>query len=292
MTGEGIVGEVSEVNRKRAESGDIRLVLADVDGTLVNSQKALTPRALKVVRMLSEREIVFAITSGRPPRGLSPVIGPLELSTPVAAFNGGMFVQPDLAVIAQSLLQSGVAHKAVELIGHHGMDAWVYRGTDWYIPDREGPHVEREMATVRFPPTVVESFEDVLDEVVKIVAVSDDPEPLARLEEDVKDQCGHNVSASRSQPYYLDITHPDANKGAVVNWLSDRLDIPPGQMATIGDGPNDMLMFRLAGLSIAMGNARDEVRAAADEVTSSNDDEGFARAVETHILEISEGDAQ
>jgi hypothetical protein len=283
---------MSEVNIRQSGNGDIKLVLADVDGTLVTGQKALTPRTVRAVRMLRERGIAFAITSGRPPRGLLPVIEPLELSAPVAAFNGGMFVQPDLALIAQSLLESDVARKAVELIAHHGVDSWVYRGTDWYVPDREGPHVDREMATVRFAPTVVRSFEDVLDEAVKVVAVTDDAEALGRVEEDVKNQCGHNVSASRSQPYYLDITHPDANKGAVVTWLCGRLGISPGQMVTIGDGPNDILMFRLTGLSVAMGNARAEVMAAADEVTSSNDDEGFARAIETHILEISEGDAQ
>jgi Cof subfamily protein (haloacid dehalogenase superfamily) len=276
------------MNPRRAERGDIRLVLADVDGTLVTSEKVLTRRALRAVRLLKESGIAFAITSGRPPRGLLPVIGPLQLSTPVAAFNGGMFVQPDLDLIAQSLLESDVARSAADLVQEHCLDGWLYRGTDWYVLDRQRPHVDREMATVQFRPMVVDSFDDVLDKVVKIVGVSDDHEALGRAEEDVKKQCGREVSVSRSQPYYLDITHPDANKGAVVAWLSDHLDIPAGKMVTIGDGPNDILMFRPSGLSIAMGNAGAEVRAAADEVTSSNDDEGFARAVESHILEIPE----
>jgi len=238
--------------------------------------------------MLKESGIAFAITSGRPPRGLLPIIGPLELSTPIAAFNGGVFVQPDLDPIAQSLLESDLARSAVELVQEHGLDGWVYCGTEWYVLDRHGPHVDREMATVQFRPTVVDSFDDVLDKAVKIVGVSDDHEALGRAEKEVRKRCGRKVSVSRSQPYYLDITHPDANKGAAVSWLSDRLDIPAGQMATIGDGPNDVLMFRRSGLSIAIGNAGAEVKAAADEVTSSNDDEGFARAVEVYILEIPE----
>ena len=95
---------------------------------------------------------------------------------------------------------------------------------------------------------------------------------------------GAAVSASRSQTYYLDVTHPDANKGNVVAWLSTFLDIPLEHIATIGDGPNDILMFSRSGLSIAMGNASPEVKAEAMAVTSSNDEDGFARAVETHIL--------
>jgi hydroxymethylpyrimidine pyrophosphatase-like HAD family hydrolase len=96
--------------------------------------------------------------------------------------------------------------------------------------------------------------------------------------------CGSRVSAARSQPYYLDVTHPDANKGHVVSVLSQVLSIPPTQIATIGDMPNDVLMFQKSGLSIAMGNASQEVQRQAQFVTTSNEEEGFAKAVEAFIL--------
>ncbi len=92
------------------------------------------------------------------------------------------------------------------------------------------------------------------------------------------------ASAARSQPYYLDVTHPDANKGTVVTTLSKLLSVPADEIATIGDMPNDVLMFRKSGLSIAMGNASQEVQAQADLVTDSYDDEGFAKAIERFIL--------
>jgi len=98
------------------------------------------------------------------------------------------------------------------------------------------------------------------------------------------DAFGDHVSAARSQPYYLDVTHPDANKGAVVRYLSRSLEIPAEAIATIGDMPNDVLMFAHSGLSIAMGNADREVQRAARRVTTSNEDEGFANAVERFIL--------
>ena len=119
---------------------------------------------------------------------------------------------------------------------------------------------------------------------IKIVGVSDDYDLVARCEKDAQEAFGANASAARSQPYYLDVTHPDANKGTVVTTLSKRLSIPADEIATIGDMPNDVLMFRKSGLSIAMGNASPQVQAQADRVTDSYDDEGFAKAIERFIL--------
>ena len=128
------------------------------------------------------------------------------------------------------------------------------------------------------------SYDGLLDRVVKIVGVSDDHERIARSEAAVRQQFGAHVSAARSQPYYLDATHPAANKGVVVERLSQYYQIPLEQIATLGDGANDVLMFQRSGLSIAMGNASKEVQQKATRVTTSNEDEGFARAVEEFIL--------
>jgi hydroxymethylpyrimidine pyrophosphatase-like HAD family hydrolase len=107
---------------------------------------------------------------------------------------------------------------------------------------------------------------------------------VARCEAETRRLCGPRVSAARSQPYYLDVTHPEANKGFVVRRLSELLSIPPEQIATIGDMPNDVLMFAKSGLSIAMGNASPEVQQSAHYVTTSYEDEGFANAVERFVL--------
>jgi hypothetical protein len=262
----------------------ISLVLADVDGTLVTAEKVLTARAGAAVRALRTADIAFAITSGRPPRGMAMLIDPLALQTPVAGFNGGIFVKPDMTIMEEHVLAADVAKRAVEVILHNHMDVWVYSGKDWLIRDPNAPHVAREQWTVKFAPMVVENFEDVLSRAVKIVGVSDDHGLVARCEKDAQDALGANASAARSQPYYLDVTHPDANKGAVVTTLAKLLAVPAGEIATIGDMPNDVLMFRKSGLSIAMGNANPDVQAQADLVTDSYDDEGFAKAIERFIL--------
>ena len=262
----------------------IGLVLADVDGTLVTTEKVLTERAKAAVHKLHERGIAFAITSGRPPRGMRMVIEPLAITTPVAGFNGGLFVHPDLTIIEARTLARADAEKTVALILQQGLDVWVYSGEDWLIRDEQAPHVAREAHTVQFGPKVVREFGDALDSAVKIVGISDDLELVKRAEAEAQKQLGEHASAARSQPYYLDVTHRDANKGGVIQYLSRELGIPEAETATLGDQPNDVLMFRRSGLSIAMGNASEEVQGKADRVSTGCDDEGFANAIERFVL--------
>jgi Cof subfamily protein (haloacid dehalogenase superfamily) len=262
----------------------ISLVLADVDGTLVTEQKVLTERAQRAVRALHEAGIRFAITSGRPPRGMAMLFDALALDTPIAGFNGGLFVTPDLTILAQKTVPADIARQAIDLIRQHGLDAWVYRGNDWLITKADAPHVAREAWTVKFPPTVVAHVDEHFDQIAKIVGVSDDLEMVKRCEAEAQAAFAGHATAARSQPYYLDITNKDANKGAVVEYLSSHLSLPVEEIATIGDQPNDVLMFNRSGFSIAMGNASAEVKSQAKATTDSYNDEGFAKAIERFIL--------
>jgi Cof subfamily protein (haloacid dehalogenase superfamily) len=262
----------------------IRLLLADVDGTLVTAEKVLTERAVTAVRRLKADGVRFAITSGRPPRGMAMLVKPLDLELPLAAFNGGVLVDPELVVLEQHEIPQRSVLPIVELLDSHGLDTWLYRGADWYVRRAAAPHVDREARTVEFAPTVVGVYDQLTDGVAKLVGVSDDPKAIAAATSAARERFGDDVSVASSQPYYLDVTHPHANKGAVLLDLASRYSIAPAEIATIGDGPNDVLMFAKAGLSIAMGNAQDDVKAAADVVTTSNDEEGFANAVDRFVL--------
>jgi Cof subfamily protein (haloacid dehalogenase superfamily) len=273
------------VSKNEGAAKKIRMLIADVDGTLVTQEKVLTQRAIEAVQRLDEAGIQFSVTSGRPPRGMAMLIEPLKLHQPLAAFNGGVLIKPDLVtVVDQKFLAAGVPEKVIEAIENHGLDVWLYTDTAWYIRDAKAPHVEREQWTVKFPPTVVKTFDGLLGRVAKVVGVSDDLDLVAKCEKDVQESGGTNISAARSQPYYLDVTHPQANKGEVVLAMSRLLNIPTEEIATIGDMPNDVLMFVKSGVSIAMGNASAEVQASATYVTSSNAEEGFANAIEKFVL--------
>ena len=260
------------------------LLLADVDGTLVTREKILTERAIRAVRALGERGIRFAVTSGRPPKGMAMLFDPLRIETPIAGFNGGLIVRADMSVIESRNLSRDAADKTVESLRRHGLDVWVYAGEDWIVPDGDGPHVAREKWTVKFDPVVSTDLDAALDHAVKIVGVSDDHELVRRAERELRDELGSAASAARSQPYYLDVTHPQANKGDVVLALSRLLGLPADAIATFGDQPNDMLMFARGGVSIAMGQAADEVKEAATFVTDDSENEGFAKGVENHLL--------
>lgn len=262
----------------------ISLVLADVDGTLVNEQKVLTERARTAVHRLRDAGIRFAITSGRPPLGMAMLLDALKLDTPVAGFNGGLFLNPDRSILAQKTLPEAVAAQAIELIRKAGLDVWVYRGTDWLVGKADGPHVAHEAWTVKFEPKVVADVGAQLDHVAKVVGVSDDLDKVQRCEADARAAFEGRATANRSQPYYLDVTHKDANKGAVVEFLSRHFDLPASEIATIGDQPTDVPMFKKSGFSIAMGNAPDEVKKQALATTDSYNDEGFAKAMERLIL--------
>ncbi len=262
----------------------ISAVLTDVDGTLVTKDKVLTERALRAVRQLREGGIVFTITSGRPPFGMRMLVEPLGLTMPMAAFNGGVIVLPDLSVLDERLLPDYVLPALVDVIQAHGLDVWLFRSTDWCVRSPSAPRVDRESSTIQRPPTVVPTFDGVLTGVVKIVGVSEDHARVAACEAAVQSQFGTQVSAARSTPQYLDVTHPAANKGVVIERLSRYLKIPMERIATLGDQPNDVLMFKKSGLSIAMGNASAEVKRQATFVTTSFGEEGFANAVEQFIL--------
>jgi Cof subfamily protein (haloacid dehalogenase superfamily) len=266
--------------------GKISLLLSDVDGTLVTKQKVLTPRAQSAVKMLGEAGIAFTVTSSRPPRGLCHLIEPLKLQLPIGGFNGGGLIRPDLTVVEALLLSPEAAREAVKITLKHGLDPWVYTETEWYVRDLGAPHVAREAFTITFPPNEVADFSDMLDHVGKIVAVGDDPAAVLACNRELDATLSGQASATRSQPYFIDITHPDANKGTMVTTMARLLSIPTDEIATIGDMANDLLMFRKSGLSIAMGNATDDVKAQANLVTDTNENDGFAKAVERFLLGI------
>jgi hydroxymethylpyrimidine pyrophosphatase-like HAD family hydrolase len=130
----------------------------------------------------------------------------------------------------------------------------------------------------------VADFAPFLDEAAKIVGVSADFPLLARCEDAMRSALGDSAMAVRSQPYYLDVTPKDFDKGTLVLALSQRLKIPTDEIVTLGDMENDLAMFRRSGFSIAMGNASEAVKRQAHAVTSSNDADGFAAAIDRYVL--------
>jgi Cof subfamily protein (haloacid dehalogenase superfamily) len=262
----------------------ISALISDVDGTLVTDDKNLTLRTKAAVEALHSAGIAFGLISSRPPRGLHMLIDCLAIATPIACFNGGVLVTPEGSLIKQHLLPPSVARRAVDIINAAGAQPWVFTSQDWLLHDPCWPYVGLEERTIQVPPTVVERFEPGLQTAIKIVGVSPDFALLAKLEKDARTALGERATVARSQQYYLDITHPLANKGDALSELARMVGVPLAEIAVIGDGANDVSMFKRSGLSIAMGNASHEVLGAADFLTDSNAREGFANAIRRFVL--------
>lgn len=261
----------------------IKLVISDVDGTLLDDQKKLTPRAKEAVHALRNAGISFTFISARPPKAMKPLAEELELDQPFAAFNGAMLCSPTLEVISQKLMTQRSSTHSAQLIVDHGLDLWAFVGTDWYATELFGPHTahHREMLG---PPLQMNYSLEICSAAAKIVGVSDDPVKIAACQAAMKADTTMSISVSQSASYYLDVTDKDANKGHAVDMLSSALGIRAEEIATLGDMPTDMLMFAKSGFSVAMGQSDGAVKAAAKVVTAANSDEGFAKAIEKYFL--------
>lgn len=261
----------------------IALVVSDIDGTLLDDKKQLTPGAPGAVQRLYRAGIRFTIASARPPRMTRDLVRKLEVREPLACFNGALFVRPDETMLRKLPMSPLDAQKVADDISQHGFDLWVWTDIDWYVSNPTGPHVahhEDEMGRKATPlPTRDLSKFDVL----KLVGVSDDHDALAKAEQEVG-ALSASISATRSSAYYLDVTDIKANKGEVVVTLSQMLNIPTEQIVTIGDMSTDALMFHKSGISIAMGNALNDLKAQATYVTRTNQEDGFAYAMDHFIL--------
>jgi Cof subfamily protein (haloacid dehalogenase superfamily) len=257
----------------------ISLVVSDVDGTLLTKDKILTDRATDAVRRLHDAGIGFTITSSRPTIGMGFLIEPLQIKLPVGPFNGSSIVDPQLNPIEAHLIPPATAQRSLDVLNEFDVDIWLFTNNQWLARGGDGEYVPLEKRAIRADPTIVSDFAPYLSGACKIVGASSDAAMLQRCEQAMQQAVGTQATAVRSQTYYLDVTPPGHDKGTFVQTMAKRLGISTDAVATIGDMQNDLAMFQQSGLSIAMGNAADEVKKMATRVTTSNADEGFAGAI-------------
>jgi hypothetical protein len=261
----------------------VSLVISDVDGSLVTPDKRLTEAAIDAVKALDENNIGFTITSSRPAFGMRMLVEPLGLRLPFGAFNGSLIVDPTLKVLQKELISASAARMAIDALKGPDLDIWLFTADRWLVTRDDGRYVPHEQRTIKMAPAIVSSLDEFTNDACKIVGVSANPEKLARCEIAMQTALAGQAAAFRSQSYYLDITPAGRDKGTFVEAMAKRLDISPRNIATIGDMQNDLAMFGKSGLSFAMGNAADNVKAQASYVTDTNQNDGFAKAIDRII---------
>jgi HAD superfamily hydrolase (TIGR01484 family) len=168
----------------------ISIVLSDLDGTLLNSQKRITERAKVAIQELRDAGIKFAVASARSPLGMTMIADQITLSAPIAAFNGGLLVDPGtMTVLKRQTLDDETARLVIERVDGYSLDVWVYAGINWYLRNLNAPHRKIEENIVGFAPTEVKDFEAALNQgVAKVLGISDDFALVATAEKAIQDE--------------------------------------------------------------------------------------------------------
>lgn len=262
----------------------IRLLVSDIDGTLVRSDKTLSDAVVAAARDVLEAGIAMSLISARPPSGIAWIAKRLKLGGALGAFNGGTIFRADGKILSANRLDPALAQDALDRLDKPGVTPWLYADGQWFAQTSENPHVPSEIKSAGVDPVICADFSHLLARVDKLVGVSDDYELLAKINADVEEVFAGEATVAQSQPYYLDITAPRGNKGDGLRALADSVGVALEETAVLGDQNNDLPMFAIAGLAVAMGQSSANVKAAATYVSQSNDDDGVADAIKHYVL--------
>lgn len=262
----------------------LSFVISDVDGTLVNRDKKLTQPTIDAVARLQAAGVPFTIISARPPSGITFLVEALKPTGPIAAFNGGTIIAPDGSVSERHVIDRSAVEQSFAIAGESGASPWIFAGGRWHITDTANPHVAHEILASAQQPIVETNLTPLFGNIDKLTWVSDDHDLLVALQAKMRAKFGGKATIGMSQTYYLDLTHPLANKGDGVATLARIAGVDLQSVAVLGDQFNDVPMFERAGIAIAMGQAPEPVRAKADYISTSNDEDGVAHAIDTILL--------
>lgn len=262
-----------------------RLIALDVDGTLLRSDKRLSPRVTQAVRRATEAGVCVVLASARPPRSLSEIHRFLKLDTLQINYNGALVHDPvSRRHIHHKPLPPELASRVVRHARRVDRDVVVSLEIldKWYTD-----HVDETLPTETskaFTPDFIGPLESFLHVPVTKIMLLATPDRLGRIRGAVVKKFGDELGLAVSDPHLLQVIHPEADKARALALVAGRYGILPSEVMAIGDAPNDLTMLHWAGLGVAVGNAWDNVRMAADVVVPPNDDDGVAHAIERFVL--------
>lgn len=268
-----------------------RILFLDIDGTLVNSEKQITPRTKQALYQAREQGLLLAIASGRPEPGVRPSAAALELETYggyLLPFNGGIIKDAKTgAILHATRLSEDAFQLAYQLSKEHGIPMITYQGGQILseVPASENSYLELESRINRMPVAVVSSIPDALETCPVKCLMLAPPEQLAPLEPIMREALGTQADVFRSEPFFLEVMPKGIDKAASIAHLIEVLGIRQEETIAAGDGYNDVSMIAYAGLGVAMANGCDAAKAAANYITTAdNDHDGLAEMLERFVL--------
>lgn len=276
----------------------IKLLALDIDGTLLNPQKQITPRTYNAIRAARSVGITVTLATARRYRNTAPIATELAMEIPLVLCDGSLAMHhPDGEVLFTQLLDSSVAQQAVDLMVQHGIQP--------VIQLINGTREETLTGYSKFDNAWVATYFALYPEYMRRVAYGNccigHPKPLrvvAFASEEVITELIPHVAAlpcawnfTRLGSYgtaELTVMHPACSKASGVMLLAHHLGIKMEEVMAIGDNTNDLEMLQAAGWSVAMGQAPEEVKVVANAITTSNAEDGVALAIERYVLGLDE----
>ncbi len=266
-----------------------KLLVLDVDGTLLNTEKKISMRTQAALVKVQQMGVRVVLASGRPTYGLMPLVKTLELGNYggfILSYNGGQIIN---AQNGELLFERRINPEMLPYIEKkarkNGFSLFTYNQERIITTSIDNEHILGEAELNNMELIKEEEFSIAVDFApCKCMVVSDNEEALIDLEDHWRRRLNGALDVFRSEPYFLEVVPPAINKANTLGALLEILELNSEEVIAIGDGVCDVSMLQLAGLGVAMGNAPDSVKICADMITASNDEDGVAVAIEKAIL--------
>ncbi len=264
-----------------------KLIVLDIDGTLLNSQKIITEKTKEYIKKATEKGVQFVIASGRPPTGIFPLakeIGLDKTNGYILAYNGGTCINCEtMEVLYETFIKHTEMPTIYKYAMEHNIPLMTYKDDLLYISTEPTKYIEIEVKNSSLIKRKSEDFNVDIDFDFPKVLYTDHGEVLDQHESAIKELLP-NLEVFRSCPHFLEVCPKGTHKATGIKQITEILGIKQEEVIAIGDGFNDVSMIEFAGLGVAMDNAHDDVKAIADYVTASNDEDGVCKVIEEFIL--------
>ncbi len=263
---------------------DIKLVAIDLDDTLLNTSLAVSPRTQAAIAQAVAQGVTVTVATGRMYTSALPYAKQLQLDVPLITYNGGLIrsCQSGETFYHQPVPEH-LAHQMLALFQQKGWYLQSYVNDVLYVAERNQHALYYQTLTGIEAVALGNDFYTMPGTPTKMLALAPESE-MREIAQTTQALFGAELMICQSKPIYLEITHPLVNKGRALDFLASRLGVSRDQVMAVGDSQNDLEMIKYAGWGVAMANAADNVKAAAQAVTGHHDAEGVAEAIETYVL--------
>ena len=264
-----------------------KILALDLDGTLTNSKKEITPHTLDILTQAQQKGLRIVLASGRPTQGIMPLANQLHLKDYkgyILAFNGGLIIDCTTGeVIYQKMLDTSVYKHLYETGNTKDFKILSYKDNCIACEDIENKYVRYAAYLNKMKLKKLNNFLDEINFPEPKCLIVGNEEKLANLEKELSGHYQGKMSIYRSEPFFLEVLPFGIDKAKRLEFLLNHLGIKREELMVCGDGFNDLGMIKYAGLGIAMSNGQTVVKEAADYITLSNEEDGVAAAVKKFI---------